>query len=180
MYYSSGRTAGDGLGIGSESPNAIELTPTITYPESERVPASSFSCENQQDDHRSDQPTAGRNRVRKWFTSAGNYLGDAAHEKLAPDHGHNDKNTKDFPEVPGEILRNARLVEISRTYSHLREERENSVYAASIRSTTGLEGSSSPPPIPGSSRPETSPSRPPKRRDTLEVPTEGHRGSESR
>jgi hypothetical protein len=168
-----------GLGIRSESPNAIELIPTITHPGSEGSRAHSTSNDDQQEHHRSVPPTAGRNVVRKWLTSAGNYLGDAAHEKLDTDHIRNDEDTHRFPEVPGEILRNPDLERISRTYSKLREERENSVYAASIVSTPGLEGSSSPPAIQDSPRPDISPVRRPERRATLEVPKEAHRRSES-
>ena len=178
MYLGPDREAGDGLGIRSESPNVIELTPTITYPDSERHtgPASQAI---RQDTHQLDQPTAGRNRIRGWLTSAGNYLGDAAHERLDPDHERVDEETQRFPEVPGEILRNPDLERISRTYSQLREERANSVYAASIMSSPALEGSASPaptspPPHQEPPRPETSPSRQPKRRDTLEVPKGGH------
>ena len=178
VYLGPDRETGDDLGIRSESPNAIELTPTITYPDSERNtgPASQAI---RQDTHQLDQPTAGRNRIRGWLTSAGNYLGDAAHERLDPDHERVDEETQRFPEVPGEILRNPDLERISRTYSQLREERANSVYAASIMSSPALEGSASPaptspPPHQEPPRPETSPSRQPKRRDTLEVPKGGH------
>jgi hypothetical protein len=178
VYLGPDRETGDDLGIRSESPNVIELTPTITYPDSERHtgPASQAI---RQDTHQLDQPTAGRNRIRGWLTSAGNYLGDAAHERLDPDHERVDEETQRFPEVPGEILRNPDLERISRTYSQLREERANSVYAASIMSSPALEGSASPaptspPPHQEPPRPETSPSRQPKRRDTLEVPKGGH------
>jgi len=173
------RISETGLGIRSESPIAMELIPTITHPGSEHPHPSPSSYDGQQDNTQTDQPTAGRNVVRKWLTSAGNYLGDAAHEKLDTEHVSNDEDTHKFPEVPGEILRNPDLERISRTYSKLREERENSVYAASIASTSGIEGSTSPPPIQDSPRPEISPVRPPARRATLEVPKEVHRRSES-
>ncbi len=169
----------NGLGIRSESPNVTELIPTLTHPGSERLHANPASHDDQQDHHQPDQPTAGRNVVRRWLTSAGNYLGDAAHEKLDPDHVRNDEDTHRFPEVPGEILRNPDLERISRTYSKLREERENSIYAASIVSSPGLEGSSSPPPMQHTPRPDISPVRRPERRATLEVPKEAHRRSES-
>ncbi|KAI4677635.1 uncharacterized protein J4E84_008953 [Alternaria hordeiaustralica] len=178
-YFSPKGTTENGLGIRSESPNAIELIPTITHPGSEHPQPSPSSHDDQQENTQADQPTAGRNVVRKWLTSAGNYLGDAAHEKLDTDHVGNDEDTHRFPEVPGEILRNPDLERISRTYSKLREERENSVYAASIASTSGIEGSTSPPPIQDSPRPDISPVCRPERRATLEVPKEAHRRSES-
>jgi hypothetical protein len=168
-YTPTWDAAGNALGIRSESPNEIELT--ITH---------HGSVHDHQDDSsqdpQADQFTAGRHRVRKWLTAAGNKLGDAAHEKLDPDHNRKNEETHKFPEVPGEILRNPDLEQISRTYSRLREERASSTYSASIRSAPGIE---SPPPTHDSPRPETSPARQPKRRDTLEVPKEVHRRSES-
>lgn len=81
------------------------------------------------------------------------------------------QNAHRFPEVPGEILRNPALERISVQYSRLREDRAASEYAASVASMSGIEGSSTPPPTHDSPRPETSPSRRPKRRATLEVPS---------
>jgi hypothetical protein len=170
MAYSPKRDAADNaLRIRSESPNEISQIPTLTHPESDDQDDSS-------QDPQADQPTAGRHRVRKWLTTAGNKLGDAAHEKLDPDHDRKDDEMHKFPELPGEILRNPDLEQISRTYSRLREENANSTYSASIMSTPGIE---SPPPTHDSPRLHTSPSRQPKRRDTLEVPKEAHRRSES-
>jgi hypothetical protein len=172
-YTPSRNAAGNALGIRSESPNEIELIPTFIH-------SGSSDHDPQEDsshDPQADQPTAGRHRVRRWLTAAGNKLGDAAHEKLDPDHDRKNEETHKFPEVPGEILRNPDLEQISQTYSRLREERASSTHSArSIMSTPAIE---SPPPIHDSLRPETSPARRPKRRDTLEVPKEVHRRSES-
>ncbi|KAH7080023.1 hypothetical protein BKA63DRAFT_233358 [Paraphoma chrysanthemicola] len=159
-----------GLGIRSASPNDMRLIPTITHadPDQDALEA------GQQQEHE-DQPTAGRNKVRKWFTAAGRYLGDAAHQKLDVSD-YNDQKAHRFPEVPGELLRNPALERISKQYSELREQnsRAESTYAASVISTSGIDGSSTPPPPPTSPRPDTSPSRKPRRRDTLEVPTPVH------
>ncbi|KAF2033207.1 hypothetical protein EK21DRAFT_98485 [Setomelanomma holmii] len=158
-----------GLGIRSASPNDMRLIPTITHPDIDQAAA-----EESHPPEIEDQPTAGRNRVRKWFTTAGRYLGDAAHQKLDVSD-FNDQRAHRFPEVPGEPLRNPALERISRQYSELREQnsRAESTYAASVVSTSGLEGGSTPPP-PASSRPDTSPARKPRRRDTLEVPIPVH------
>ena len=159
------------LGIRSPSPNEIGLIPTITHPESEQM--------NDTEDP-NEEPTAGRNRVRKWFTSAGNYLGNVAHDKLDVSD-FKDQKAHQFPEVPGEVLRNPALERISNQYSRLREERAGSTYAASIASTSGIEGSVTPPPTQESPRPEMSPATRPKRSNTLEVPSPAHvhRRSES-
>jgi hypothetical protein len=165
IIYTTGRdAAGNALGIRSESPE-------ITHP------GSDYHQDDGPQDPPADQPTAGRHRIRRFLTAAGNRLGDVAHEKLDPDHDRKNDETDKFPEVPGENLRNPDLEHISRTFSRLREERANSTYSASVVSTPGLE--SPPPPSHDSSRPETSPARRPKRRDTLEVPKEVHRRSES-
>jgi hypothetical protein len=170
-YMPNQDAAGDALGMRSESPGRTGLNPTITR--------SGPDHDHQNDslqDPQAGPPTAGRHRVRKLLTAAGNKLGDAAHEKLDPNHDRKDDETNKFPEVPGESLRNPDLEQISRTFSRLREERASSTYSASIISTPGIE---SPPPTHDSPRLETSPVRRPKRRDTLEVPKEAHRRSES-
>lgn len=162
------------LGISSPSPNEIGLIPTITHPETE------YEEPGTDVEEHPDQPTAGRHRVRKWLTAAGNYMGNAAHNKLDVSD-YNDQKAHRFPEVPGEGLRNPALERISQQYSQLRDERAGSTYAASVASASGIESSSAPPPMHDSPRPETSPARKPKRRDTLEVPAPAHvhRRSES-
>ncbi|CAO2658005.1 Nn.00g072650.m01.CDS01 [Neocucurbitaria sp. VM-36] len=161
--------------IRSASPHDIGLIPTITGPDLEH---------QQSDDARSCQsePTAGRNKVRKWFTSAANYMGNAAHEKLDVS-GYNDEKAHRFPEIPGEDLRNPALERVSTQYSQLRKKnsRAGSTYASSIASTSGAEGSPTSKALQGSPRPESSPTRVPARRATLEVPTPAHthRRSES-
>lgn len=169
--------AENGLGIRSTSPNAMARIPTITQPDLDQD--HSFNRRESGEG----QPTAGRNTVRKWLNSAADYLGNAAHDKFDVSDYKNEK-ARGFPEVPGEVLRNPALERISTQYSRLREEnsRAGSTYAPSIASTSGIEGSSTPPPpLHESPRPETSPARKPKRRDTLEVPAQvhGHRRSES-
>jgi hypothetical protein len=163
MTFTPDRDAeGNALGIRSESPNEISLIAPVTHP------GSDHHQDSGPQDPQTNQPTAGRHRIRNFLTAAGNKLGDVAHEKLDPDHDRKNEETDKFPEVPGENLRNPDLEHISRTYSRLREERASSTYSASIMSNPGLE---SPPPTHDSSRPEASPTRRPKRRDTLEVPT---------
>ncbi|KAF1936409.1 hypothetical protein EJ02DRAFT_359169 [Clathrospora elynae] len=183
MQYEPGRDlASNPSGIRSESPYEIALIPTITHPGSEQDQPRDSSQDRRDrtsQDHLEEQPTAGRHVVRKWLTSAANYMGDAAHNKLDPEAHHNDEATHGFPEVPGEVLRNPDLEHISRTFSQLRRDRANSSYSASIISSLGIEGTPSPPPTHDSPRPETSPARKPKRRDTLEVPKEVHGRSES-
>lgn len=163
------------LGIRSTSPNGMALVPTIT--------ANLDQEELNNTESGRGQPTAGRHTVRKWLNSAADYLGNAAHDKFDVSDYKNEK-ARGFPEVPGEVLRNPALERISTQYSRLREEnsRAGSTYAPSVASTSGIEGSSTPPPPKHDSpRPEASPTRKPKRRDTLEVPAQvhGHRRSES-
>jgi hypothetical protein len=166
------------FGIRSESPNDIALVPTITHPGFDSDDVHETSHRDRQDGHPDNQPTAGRHKVRRWLTSAGNYLGDAAHEKLDLERRSTNEATRSFPEVPGEGLRNPDLASTSRSFYRIREAKANSIYAASIRSTSDI-GASSPPPVPETPRLESSPAPPPKRRDTLEVPKETHRRSES-
>lgn len=157
------------LGIRSPSPNEIGRIPIITHPESvnehhEHAP------EPRQNEN---LPTAGRQRVRRWLNAAGDYWADAAHEKLDVSD-FNDPKAHRFPEIPGEILRNPLLEQTSRDYTQRREDRANSTYAASITSTPGLEQVNTPPQTHEIPRPETSPSRKPKRQATLEVPRPAH------
>jgi len=178
MPRSSG-TGSDHQGLGiqglrSTSPHEMRLIPTITQPDLEEAPSiAQVSTQRHEDEE--EEPTAGRPFVRQWFTKAANYLGNAAHQKLDTSD-YNDQQAHRFPEIPGETLRNPALEQVSRQYSELREQRSRaeSTYAASIISMSGQEDMSSPPP-PTSPRPDTSPSRrPPRRRDTLEVPTPVH------
>jgi len=172
----AGRYIGENaLGIRSPSPNEIGLIPTITHPESEIDHREHVSQKSR------GLPTAGRQRIRRWFTAAGDSWANAAHQKLDVSD-YNDAKAHRFPEVPGEILRNPDLERTSRQYSQLREERASSTYAASIISTPGLDSVATPPPILESPRLETSPIQQPKRRDTLEVPapTHTHRRNESK
>ncbi|KAF1851414.1 uncharacterized protein K460DRAFT_271768 [Cucurbitaria berberidis CBS 394.84] len=168
LEHSPSRSSRDNaLGIRCASPHDFGLIPIITQPDLEQhqdIDAAHI--------HQS-EPTAGRNKVRKWLTSAANYMGNAAHEKLDLS---NDKEIHRFPEVPGEGLRNPEFERISTQYSRLREEnsRVGSSYAASVASTPGIGGSSTPPPPQESPRPETSPARKPARRNTLEVPKPAH------
>jgi hypothetical protein len=121
-----------------------------------------------------DEPTAGRRRVRKWFTKAGIKLGNAAHQKLDVSD-YNDQKAHRFPAVPGEDLRNPALERVSMQYTELRRQnsKAGSNYTPSIVSTFGIEATS-PPLSHGSPLLETSPALRPARRDTLEVPTQVH------
>jgi hypothetical protein len=161
-------TASEVHGLGITPSNGLELIPTITIPAVERAPTTR-TVQRESDE----EPTAGRERVRHWFTTAANKLGNAAHQKLDVSD-YKDHEAHRFPEVPGEKLRNRDFERIDKQYSQMREiSRAESAYAASIASATGLEGgSNSPHPSP---HPEHSPSRAPPRRDTLEVPTPTHK-----
>ena len=111
----------------------------------------------------SDLPTAGRNRVRKWFKLAGNSLtSDAAHEHLRLEYSYDDEFTKNFSEMSGKISYGSRP-EICNTSRKRLGERKNSEYVASIVSTSGLESNSSSPPSPSVFR-----------SDAFEVPREVH------
>ncbi|KAH8728427.1 hypothetical protein GQ44DRAFT_757347 [Phaeosphaeriaceae sp. PMI808] len=129
---------GNALGISSLSVNEMRLAPTITEPNFGR--ANTGARQDQE------EFMAGRKKIRHWFTSAANYLGNAAHQKLDVSD-YNDQKAHRFPEVPGETLRNPALERISLQYSQLREQnsRAGSTYAPSITSTRGLEGGSTPP-----------------------------------
>jgi hypothetical protein len=158
---------GYGLGIETFSSNDMGRIPTIEEPGMERSATERT--------HRpEDEPTAGRPRVRQLLMSVANKLGNAAHTKLDVSD-YKDKRAHNFPEIPGEPLRNAALERVSEQYNTLREQnsRAESTYAQSIASTPGLEEVSAPPPH-ASPRPDTSPSRKPKRKNTLEVPTPVH------
>jgi hypothetical protein len=157
------------LGIHSANANDMSLIPTITETGAEQRNAS--ESPEHPGEH---EPTAGRAVVRQWFTTAANYLGNAAHQKLDVSD-YKDQQAHTFPEVPGETFRNPALERISMQYSQLREQnsRAESIYAPSVHSTSGPEGGSTPP-LRTSPRPDTSPSRRPRRRDTLEVPTPVH------
>jgi hypothetical protein len=182
IHYSfNANSDGAVLGIhfaSSSDTRDMRLIPTITGPELEQV---SMVDARQHGDR--DEPTAGRPRVRQWFTLAANYLGNAAHQKFDVSD-YNDEKAHRFPEVPGEPLRNPGFQRVSMQYSQLREQnsRTESMYAASVTSVSGLEDGSTPPVQYASPCPDTSPSQRPKRRDTLEVPTPVHihRRTESR
>jgi hypothetical protein len=149
----SNSRSSNALGIWSDSPRNHELVPTITHPEAETVSHEANSRDRRStSDQQDDQPTAGRHAVRKFLTSVGNRLGDVAHERLDT-QGQSSEQTQGYPETPGENLRNPDLEDTKRAYS---------------------EGRSSPSPSQGSPFPEISPSRVPKRRDTLEIPKEVH------
>lgn len=147
----------------------LRLIPTITQSNFERTPTSRTLPHDHED-----EPTAGRPRVRQWFTTVANYMGNQAHQKFDTSD-YRDQRAHNFPEVPGEGLRNQRLSETRERYSELREQnsRAESTYAPSINSTYVPEGGSTPPAQP-SPRLSVSPSRRPRRRDTLEVPTPAH------
>lgn len=175
------RTTTLNLGRNTEGPltppvDDLRLIPTITQSHFERIPTSRTFRPDQED-----EPTAGRPRVRQWFTTVANYMGNQAHQKFDTSD-YTDQRAHNFPEVPGEGLRNQRLSKTRERYSELREQnsRAESTYAPSVVSTNGPEGGSTPPAQP-SPRLSVSPSRRPKRRDTLEVPapTHMHRRSES-
>jgi hypothetical protein len=162
-----------GLGINlSSSPETREmhLIPTITEPGLEQAETGGAH-----QNETTDEPTAGRPRVRQWLTKAADYMGNAAHHKLDVSD-YNDQKAHGFPEIPGEPLRNPGFERVSMQYSQLREQnvRAESTYAASVNSVLGQEDASTPPASHTSPRLEISPSRKPKRRDTLEVPTPVH------
>ncbi|KAI8933745.1 hypothetical protein NX059_009459 [Plenodomus lindquistii] len=162
------------LGIYPPSPNEVGLIPTITHPESLNEHREHIPEQGQQNS----LPTGGRQRVRRWFNAAGDYWANTAHEKLDISD-FKDPKAHRFPEIPGEVLRNPLLEQTSREYTQRREDRAastyaGSAYAASIVSTSGPEQVTTPPPRHESPRPDTSPNRQPKRRDTLEVPTPAH------
>jgi hypothetical protein len=129
---------------------------------------------------------ASRRRVARWLTAAGNYLGNAAHDRLGVS-GYNHSRARDFPEIPGEEHRNPALPEIRMQYSERRElvlrelHSRTGSSAVSISSASGVPGSPTPSgptsphpdPSPTSPRPDTSPSpsRTRGRRDTLDVPS---------
>jgi hypothetical protein len=162
----------NGLGIRTTMSSDIGRIPTITEPMVERRTTAGT---HHHEDEAKDEPTAGRPRVRHLFTIAANKLGNAAHQKLDVSD-YKDQKAHAFPEVPGEPLRNPAFGRVSEQYTVLREERSRagSNYAPSIASNSGLEGGSTPP-THASPRPDTSPSRkPPKRKNTLEVPTPVH------
>ncbi|KAH7390916.1 hypothetical protein DE146DRAFT_618728 [Phaeosphaeria sp. MPI-PUGE-AT-0046c] len=174
MGGNSGSNIGGTLAL---PPDDLRLIPTITQPSFDRIVTNrTFTTREHEDD-----PTAGRPRVRQWFTTVANYMGNQAHQKFDTSD-YRDQRAHGFPEVPGENLRNRDLSDTRERYSELREQnsRAESTYAPSVISTYGHEGGSTPPAQP-SPRLSSSPSRRPKRRDTLEVPTPAHmhRRSES-
>jgi hypothetical protein len=148
----------------------MHLIPTITEPGVEQI--EQVETEDAPQHETTDEPTAGRPRVRKWLTEAANKMGNAAHDKLDVSD-YNDKKAHTFPEIPGEPWRNPVFEQTRIQYDQLREQnvRAESTYAASINSVSGQEGGSTPPESHASPRLETRP----KRRDTLDVPTPIHK-----
>jgi hypothetical protein len=160
---------GNALGIRSMSPDDIRLMPTITHTDHDQ---SMQGMGIQPEEHH--EPTAGRGRIRKWLTSAGDYLGNAAHEKLDVSNFHNKEASK-FPEIPGEDLRNAGLPQTHRQYSQLRERTSSaaSYHEHSNASVSNMENGFSPSFV-ESPQPEISTLRKPVRKNTLEVPVQAH------
>jgi WD40 repeat protein len=121
-----------GLGIHTTPSNDLRLIPTITIPAIERAPTTRTAQHEG-----TDEPTAGRARVRQWFTTTANYLGNAAHQKLDVSD-YKDHEAYRFPKVPGEKLRNSALERIDIKYGQLREQRSRaeSTYAPSVYSSS--------------------------------------------
>lgn len=168
------RPDGNGLGIRSRSPDDIRLMPTITHTDHDDALQ---GVETQREEHQSvehREPTAARGRIREWLTSAGDYLGNAAHEKFDTSDFH-DKEANRWPEIPGEDLRNAGLPQTHRQYSQLRERTSSAAshYEPSNASVSNVEIDVSLPLV-ESPQPEISPTRRPVRKNTLEVPAQAH------
>ncbi|PSN59383.1 hypothetical protein BS50DRAFT_579978 [Corynespora cassiicola Philippines] len=108
-----------------------------------------------------------RRRVAKLLTAAGNYLGTAAHDKL--DLSSFNREARDFPEIPGERMRNKNIAETQRQYAEILNRSRAVSMAGSIHSAT-IEGSSSSVRNP-SLNAESDRDRSTVRRDTLEVPS---------
>jgi hypothetical protein len=162
------------LGIRSMSPDDIRLMPTITHTDHDQSMQGVRTQLGKPQSEEHHEPTAGRGRIRKWLTSAGDYLGNAAHEKLDVSNFH-DKEASRFPEIPGEDLRNAGLSQIHRQYSQLRERTSSaaSYHEHSNASVSNMENGFSLPFV-ESPQPEISPTRKPVRKNTLEVPVPAH------
>jgi hypothetical protein len=144
----------EGHGSGSQiaPSNDLGFSATIEEPNMERtITERTYQLENQ------DRVIAGRPRTRQWFTSAENKLEGTPHQKL-DGADFKDKRAHSFPEIPGEPLRNEALERASEQYNALRVEtsRAESTY------------------VHASPRTGKSPSRTPRRKDTLEVPTPVH------
>lgn len=155
------------MSIRTPSPHALGRIPTVNEPESE------YDDDTPAHRHQREQEVAfGRNKVRQWFSSAAEKMGNAAHERFDVSD-FRDEKAHGFPEIPGEGFRNPALERISTQYSLMREEssRAGSTYAPSVISNSGFDDRDSlPPAAPDSPRPDGSPPRKPKRQDTLEVP----------
>jgi WD40 repeat protein len=120
-----------GPGIHTTPSNDLRFIPTITIPAIERAPTTRTA------QHEStDEPTAGRPRVRQWFTKDANYLGNAHHKRLDVSD-YKDHKVHRYPEVAGEKLRNFTLERPDIKYSLLRRQ------SSRAESTYALEGHSS-------------------------------------
>jgi hypothetical protein len=146
-----------------------------------------------------DLPIRGRPRVRQWFTSAASHLGNPSHQKIDISD-YKDTNAHDFPEIPGEPLRNPGLGGInyiSEQYNLLREvlskdrAEAESNYAGGVQNQTLKNTLEAPTPTPvqihmrrssydgynstlngfESPGPDIGPSRRSERRDMLEIPS---------
>ncbi|KAI0172675.1 hypothetical protein GGR52DRAFT_417172 [Hypoxylon sp. FL1284] len=197
----------------SDSPTVQETglftgpSPIVTSPE--RV----YRCPSTSDSGRDISPertsTAGRDvghrrKVAKVLTKISNYLGTASEHQFDDSEFRHGK-AMDFPEIPGEEMRNPALMQIRQVYNQPRDEDENAgsspgkrpsrsgSFARSVRSTTSAEGSARmsrapsihQPPSPVSrgtfdlGEPSSSDARgrPTQRRATLEVPEQTYQGS---
>jgi len=138
---------------------------------------------------------ASRRRVARWLQAAGDYLGNAAHDRFNL-NAFNHSRARDFPEIPGEARRNPDLPRIRKDFHDRRElilremqSRTGSPAASNVSVFSGsgeAEGGSprvsvsSPgpqrPSLSSPGRPDSSPGpgRQRRRRDTLEVPVQAH------
>jgi hypothetical protein len=130
-----------------------------------------------------DKPTAGRARIRQWFSTADNFLRNAAHQKLDVSD-YQDQEAPRFPEVPGEMLRNPAFERIEEQYSQMREiSRAESAYVPTIASASRLGAGSNLPylslhpesiGLEPSIRSQPGPPSLPSRRDNLEIKSPIH------
>ncbi|KAJ4347998.1 uncharacterized protein N0V89_009370 [Didymosphaeria variabile] len=122
----------------------------------------------------------GRRRVAEMLQRAGDKLGSAAHNKYDERH-YNHSRAREFPEIPGENLRNPELNELQRQYSIrrdvvLREEKSRAASPSPSNLTfPDLDASPTASPVLQQNEFSESPERMPTRRDTLEIPSPTHK-----
>lgn len=119
----------DGTAIDDSTPNdnGMQLAPTISRP---------YGDHHHELTRNTTVNDGNRRRVAESFIKFGNVLGTAARD-LLDDSEFKSGRALDFPEVPGEIQRNAKLTQIRSAYNQRRDSAGNPTSLPRSRSRSG-------------------------------------------